>query len=199
MEVKCPKCKKRYEIEDAAPGQEVQCMCPRCANQFNYVVPQPIAAVVPAAPVAVTPATTETELIQTHPCRSCGCPVNDGATYCPVCGSYQLAGPDPKAQPVVQPQVVYVQQPQVNYVQQPQPQVNYGSVRLHNRDKTTAGLLALFLGGIGVHKFYLGQTGLGILYLIFCWTWIPGIIALVEAIVFFCTSDTEFDAKYNYR
>lgn len=46
---------------------------------------------------------------------------------------------------------------------------------------STAVLLALFLGGLGVHKFYMGQTGLGILYLIFCWTYIPAIVGLIEA------------------
>jgi len=42
-------------------------------------------------------------------------------------------------------------------------------------------LLALFLGGFGFHKFYLGQPGLGVLYLLFCWTFIPSIISVVEA------------------
>ena len=44
-----------------------------------------------------------------------------------------------------------------------------------------AVLLAVFLGGVGAHKFYLGQSGLGVLYLVFCWTFIPSIIALGEA------------------
>ena len=34
-------------------------------------------------------------------------------------------------------------------------------------------LLAFFLGGIGVHKFYAGKIGTGILYILFCWTFIP--------------------------
>jgi TM2 domain-containing membrane protein YozV len=49
------------------------------------------------------------------------------------------------------------------------------------KSATTAVVLALFLGGLGVHKFYLGQTGMGILYLLFCWTTIPAWIALIEA------------------
>ncbi len=49
------------------------------------------------------------------------------------------------------------------------------------KSPSTAVLLALFLGGLGAHKFYLGQTGLGIFYLLFCWTYIPSIIALFEA------------------
>jgi TM2 domain-containing membrane protein YozV len=49
------------------------------------------------------------------------------------------------------------------------------------KSPTTAVLLALFLGGLGIHKFYLGNTGMGILYLVFCWTYIPSIVAFIEA------------------
>ena len=48
------------------------------------------------------------------------------------------------------------------------------------KSPTTAILWALFLGGIGAHKFYMGQIGLGILYLLFVWTYIPSIIAFIE-------------------
>ncbi len=65
------------------------------------------------------------------------------------------------------------------------------------KSRITAGLLALFLGGLGAHHFYLGQTGLGILYLLFFWTFIPAFIAFFEALVFFFSSDASFDAKYN--
>jgi TM2 domain-containing membrane protein YozV len=44
-----------------------------------------------------------------------------------------------------------------------------------------AAVLAVVLGGVGAHKFYLGQPGLGVLYLVFCWTFIPSIIALFDA------------------
>lgn len=63
------------------------------------------------------------------------------------------------------------------------------------KDKIVAGILALLLGGIGVHRFYLGQAR-GILYLLFCWTFIPAFIALIEAIVFFVTSDDNWNRKY---
>ena len=53
----------------------------------------------------------------------------------------------------------------------------YNGVR---KDGTIGVLLALFLGGFGAHRFYLGQTGLGILYLCFFWLGLPHLIALVE-------------------
>ena len=65
------------------------------------------------------------------------------------------------------------------------------------KNKTTAAILALFLGGFGVHKFYLGQGGRGVLYFLFVWTFIPSLIALIEAIILFTMSDQAFNAKYN--
>jgi TM2 domain-containing membrane protein YozV len=65
------------------------------------------------------------------------------------------------------------------------------------KDKTTAGVLALLLGGIGAHKFYLGQTGAGIVYLLFCWTLIPGIVGLIEGISLLTMNQALFDARHN--
>ncbi len=64
------------------------------------------------------------------------------------------------------------------------------------RSKTTAGIFALLLGGLGVHKFYLGKPVQGVLYILFCWTFIPAVIALIEGIIYLTKSDTEFKAKY---
>ncbi|MCX6740314.1 MAG: NINE protein [Candidatus Parcubacteria bacterium] len=64
------------------------------------------------------------------------------------------------------------------------------------KSKITAGLLALFLGGLGIHKFYLGKS-IGVLYLIFFWTFIPAIVALVDAIILLTMTDENFDRMYN--
>jgi len=64
------------------------------------------------------------------------------------------------------------------------------------RSRIAAALFALLLGGLGVHKFYLGQVGQGVFYLLFCWTFIPALIAFVEAIVLLTQSDQAFAAKY---
>ena len=65
------------------------------------------------------------------------------------------------------------------------------------KSRTVAVLLALFLGGIGAHKFYLGKVGTGLLYLLFCWTFIPGLIALFEAIRWLCMSNENFAGRYS--
>lgn len=66
-----------------------------------------------------------------------------------------------------------------------------------NRNRTSAAIFAFFLGGLGVHKFYLGQPGLGIVYLLFCWTFVPAIVGFIEAIVYVSMSDEAFSARYN--
>jgi hypothetical protein len=64
------------------------------------------------------------------------------------------------------------------------------------KSRIAAALLAFFLGGLGVHKFYLGRMVWGFVYLLFCWTFIPAFVSFIEFIVYLCMSDESFAAKY---
>lgn len=65
-----------------------------------------------------------------------------------------------------------------------------------DKSRISAALFAFFLGGFGAHKFYLGQTGKGVLYLLFFWTLIPSILAFISFVRFLCMSDGEFAQRY---
>ncbi len=66
---------------------------------------------------------------------------------------------------------------------------------IEGKSKIVAGLLAIFLGAFGFHRFYLGQWW-GLVYLLLFWTGIPGIIAFIEGIVFFFTSKETWNKKH---
>lgn len=65
------------------------------------------------------------------------------------------------------------------------------------KSRTTTALLALFLGGLGAHRLYLGKIFTGLLYLFFCWTYIPAILGIIESIYYFWLTDAEFNASHN--
>lgn len=67
------------------------------------------------------------------------------------------------------------------------------------KDKIIQSALAIFLGNIGAHKFYQGQPKLGILYLLFFWTGIPGILGILEGIRYLLMSTDSFYDQYYHR
>lgn len=85
--------------------------------------------------------------------------------------------------------------PKCGVRQNPPPNV-FRATTISGKSRIAAALFAFFLGGLGVHKFYLGRVGQGILYLLFCWTFIPAIIAFIEFIIYLVMSDEEFNRKY---
>lgn len=99
-------------------------------------------------------------------CPDCGEIIKTRAEICPKCGIRQMAPPS---------------------------SVNMAP---NGKSKVAAALLAFFLGGFGVHKFYLGQIGQGVIYLLFFWTFIPAIIAFIEFIVLITMSDETFNARF---
>ncbi len=64
------------------------------------------------------------------------------------------------------------------------------------KNRPIAILLALLLGGFGIHRFYVGPISWGVAYLVFFWTGIPQFLAWLEAIYWLTRSDVEWAQKY---
>ena len=56
----------------------------------------------------------------------------------------------------------------------------YAEYERAHKDEVVGVLFALFLGCFGIHHFYLRRNGLGVLYLLFCWTGITAILGFIE-------------------
>lgn len=98
-------------------------------------------------------------------CIKCGTKVGDGFSFCANCGN-----PVPPGAAVCLNCGFAI--------------ANYQAGDLGDK-KITAGILGLFLGGFGVHNFYLGETKKGILKILIAWTGISGILALIDIIKIF--------------
>lgn len=134
-------------------------------------------------------------------CPQCGAPIDPNAAECRFCGE-KLAVQQAAQQ--LHPQQFYNQMPQQPQVviQQMAPQQVYVSginPAWPIKSKVAAGILAILFGGLGIHKFYLGKIGMGILYLVFCWTYIPAIVGFIEGIVYLCSNDENFQLKNHVR
>jgi len=67
-----------------------------------------------------------------------------------------------------------------------------GAVTGETKSRPIAILLALLLGGFGVHRFYVGPIAWGIAYLIFFWSGVPAFLAWLEAIYWLTRSNEEW-------
>lgn len=149
--------------------------------------------------------------MQANTCPQCGAPTAVGASECRFCGE-PLANANPAPQPNQRPAAQgrnYTSTPQVPQYQNPVPMqqpymqspVYYSAINpaWPLKSKLVAGLLAIFLGCFGIHKFYLGKIGSGIIYLLFSWTGIPAIIGVIEGIIYLCSNDENFSLKHHVR
>ena len=64
--------------------------------------------------------------------------------------------------------------------------------------KVVAGIFALLLGSLGIHKFYLGYTKEGIIQIVltFVTFGFASIIGLIEGIIYLTKTDEDFDKTY---
>ena len=106
-------------------------------------------------------------------CTSCGSQVEDNTKFCPNCGSSQG------------------EEEFINYGNSNSVTSNSVSSSAESRSKVVAGLLGVFLGGWGIHNFYLGYTSKAVIQivvtLVTCgigalWGFIEGVLILVGTI-----------------
>ena len=123
-------------------------------------------------------------------CRNCGKEIFDGSKFCTHCGAS-------------------IQSNSTNSADNVEIQRNIKRTD-EKKNKTTAGLLAIFLGAFGVHKFYLGYNTQGIIMLVvtiigilLCLVVIGGfavlamsVIALIEGITYLTKTDEAFYETY---
>lgn len=196
--ITCPHCGKQYELEsEAALGRRARCSA--CKNSFvistsdpsglseRRTRPRPVPPL-PPPPIQVrqTESTLQVsplqrEVVIEQPmkfCHACGETIHRLAEICPHCGVHQHDVFATREHTVVD-----------------------------SPSKVAACLFALFLGLFGAHKFYVGQTMMGVLYLVLnvalFWTIIVpaifSVICLVEGLVYLTYSDRDFARRYRRR
>jgi TM2 domain-containing membrane protein YozV len=171
------------------PSPYIPPTAPAPVNGYNPVG-APVPPAYPMAPTAPGQMAAQTPHIQCYTCRNW---VPQGTLQCPFCTAIlppSQAGIINNPQAPVQQVVIQNMMPTA-----PSPYAPLTPYR-PRKDKTAAGLLAILLGGFGAQRFYLGQTGLGILSILFCWTYIPSLIGLIEGIVILCMDEQEFHRRH---
>lgn len=66
-----------------------------------------------------------------------------------------------------------------------------------HRNLSFAKFLSFFFGTVGLQKYYLGKTNQGTLSIMFCWTFIPTIIGIVDFAKLASMSEENFNIKFN--
>lgn len=135
-------------------------------------------------------------------CKNCSTNFDDDAPYCPYCGA-----PNDMAHGSQQSQNEYynpnAQQGGQYYYGQPD--MNYNPQQMNTepaKEKLVAGLLAILIGTLGIHKFYLGYTKSGIIMLLVSLLTfgigapVMAVISLIEGILYLTKSDAEFYQTY---
>lgn len=190
MNVICPKCKAvcKFDEADYVPGSTNTEECWRCGEELTFTIPGEASSEI-SKEVAVSKVHTPAKSAVDTPARA--------SVATPVAENTELE----KARLALEAERIRLEHRKMDHELEmnqrtQQRTIDYDAYDEEEvkprKDKTTAGLLAILLGGIGAHKFYLGKPGQGILYLIFCWTYIPGILGLIEGIKYLTKNERDF-------
>lgn len=137
-----------------------------------------------------------------HNCPECGKQYSTqekvNRVKCPYCGA--------------ETNVSYSQQDQPNFQEQMRQFGNEASAAMDDvfsngpsgKSRGVAGLLALFLGSLGLHYFYLNKTNAGVIFLVAtllsCGILgiITQIVSIIQGVLFFTSTQEEFERKWVY-
>jgi TM2 domain-containing membrane protein YozV len=130
-------------------------------------------------------------------CPKCGRETHDKTKFCGWCGA-DMNNPFQTKEKPIQPEVMDEKDVKRQQSKETNPNPN---PMLEPKSKLVAGILAIFVGGLGIHNFYLGYTQRGLIQLLLStigallivgpfisWLW-----ALIEAIQIF-TGEINKDA-----
>ncbi|HNQ77570.1 MAG TPA: TM2 domain-containing protein [Acidobacteriota bacterium] len=115
-------------------------------------------------------------------CPNCGAGIKPGTTRCMKCGTTFAQQVSPESPPPYQAQQPYPPQ-------RSQEQFQYQQAQTPPKSKMAFILLGIFLGTLGIHNFYAGYTGKGVVQLLIsvCTCGYGAIISWIWAIVEVCT------------
>lgn len=185
--VRCPSCRKRFSTSESSEGRSAT--CPECGDPFtvcrekagesaSVASKKTKADLVDLAIEEEEEAEIRVASVQPTPRRRI-----PGGKFCSTCG-----------EPIhVKAEIC------------PHCGVRQSELATEKKSRTVACLLAIFLGGLGAHKFYLGHTGTGVVYLLVSILGFPfilpplaiGIISLVEGLIYLgVPSDSKFTDEY---
>ncbi|WP_431356543.1 NINE protein [Prevotella communis] len=106
-------------------------------------------------------------------CSQCGTKLSDGAKICPQCGI------------ATDSHIVYIQSPQQD-------------IYVHSRKSKGLAMTLCFFGGwFGLHEFYLRNYLSGTLYLLFCWTFIPLFLSILDFVIMLFIPNSAFHKMYD--
>jgi len=195
----CQFCSGHIAFDSAMAGQVVA--CPHCGLETKLFVPNvPIAApTVPPKPQAqAVKGTILDYTIQTNAGIISG---DDGRRYSFQGAEWREAGKYPiKGMRVdFSPQAGFASA--IYLIQDVSSSIS-GTAEKRDCNHVMAGLFGILLGTFGIHKFYMGQTQMGCLYIVagvvtcgfgFAITWVVGI---VEGIIYLSMTQAQFEQKY---
>lgn len=121
-------------------------------------------------------------------CKTCGAQIDNNSTTCPYCSAHVTAQ---STGTVTQSAVTLPSTSNVG--------VTAGATA---KNKVSAGVWGIFLGGLGIHKFILGYTNAGLIMLgvsvLSCGAGAPlvALFGLIEGIIYLTKSDEDFVKTY---